>query len=128
MNAIINDVKIKLEMSNFDKHEHGKYLFTHEKPFCVAYVELVSTEQVEPIRDELTVFCNIRLIDNLYPKYHFWVVDKDTLSEEQAPCGGFGDDEIDEILNDLSDAIHYHEVKESESLAEPTLPPEFYYY
>jgi hypothetical protein len=112
MNTIINDVKIKLEMTSFDKHEHDKYLMKlHSKPFCVAYVELVSTEQVEPIRDELTVFVDVRLIDNLYPKFYFWVVDKEELNEQQAPCGGFGDNEIEEILNDLSDAIHYHEVQ-----------------
>jgi len=112
MKTLINDTIVDFTFDNYDKHLHG-HLTNGRKPFMVGYIKLTSNEAFEPVRDEITVAVDIRLVAGLYPKYEMGVIDKVEFNENQAPCGGFGDDNISFILADLCDAIHYHELGET---------------
>lgn len=105
MNTRIDSTLVTLEMDNYDKHLHGKY--STKAPYAVAYITLDSDERYMPLENDLLVFVNIRLVDNLSPKLVFTVMDNNASDE----TGGYTGEYIDELLMQLADDIFYNEVE-----------------
>jgi hypothetical protein len=116
MRTLINDTYVTVELFNYEQHTDDKYCDTSPltgeliKPFALANIKLVSDERIEPTIDTLVCRVSIRLIDNLYPKMVFTVADKTEHLDNDEDMGGFTDDYIEELLEDLSQAIQYNEL------------------
>jgi hypothetical protein len=107
---------VTVDLFNYEQHTDDKYCDTSPltgklvKPFALANIKLVSNERIEPIVDTLVCRVSIRLVDNLYPKMVFTVADKTEHLDNDYDIGGFSDWFIEEVLEDLSNAIQYNEL------------------
>ena len=116
MKTLINDTYVTVELFNYEQNTDDKYCDTSPltgelvKPFALANIKLVSNECIEPIIDTLVCRVSIRLVDNLYPKMVFTVADKTEHLDNDYDTGGFSDWFIEEVLEDLSNAIQYNEL------------------
>ena len=120
MKTMINDTIVTLDMMSFEDHTHdhllqptvlNKLMDTKPaKPFKVAYIALRSNERNMPVRDKLTCLVNVYMTEDYRPKLSFKIVEQEEHDEyDEMSCGGFTDDSISEILDDLADGILYGE-------------------
>ena len=114
MNTIINDTRVTVNLFDYEQYTDDRYCDTINgqivKPFALANINLTSDEYVCPLRNKLVCRVDVRLANNLYPKLVFTVA-HNPVSDSEYDCGGFTDEFIEDILNDLSDAIQYNELE-----------------
>ncbi len=116
--TLINNTHVSVSLFNYEQHTDDKYCTTSPltgelvKPFALANIKLVSNEVSEPVTDKLVCRVSVRLIpiDNLSPRLIFTVAHKDKHTESDEDLGGFTDEHIEGVLEDLSQAIQYNEL------------------
>ena len=114
--TLINSTHVTIDLFNYEQYTDDKYCTTSPltgeliKPFALANIKLVSDEVFEPIIDKLVCRVSVRLIDNLSPKLVFTVALQDEHTENNEDTGGFTDEHIERVLEDLSQAIQFNEL------------------
>ena len=122
MKTIINDTIVNMEMMSFEQHTHDDLLIqtSHQMalgiapatPFRVAYITLTSNENIQPLKDRLTCLVDVNLHHGYQPRLSFKIVAKEDISEfDDNNVGGYTDDFIDNMLNDIEDGIQYNELE-----------------
>ena len=121
MKTVINNTVVTLEMTSFEEHTHDDLLvpiygrpdLEPVKPFRVAYIHMITnlgekySGRVE--EDKMTCLVNIEMIDGVSPKLVFDLVDVEPVADNVTTYAHSVND-LENTLDDLADAIRYHEI------------------